>query len=149
MKKEKILIVGADSVGANFAQSAEINLAIHRAAKEELGPGIIVLGEKGEKGAKLSFPLHTTEINGIRYIKKEVDRAAGRRGHLAALLSNAIPYVNPYSLNEPPVGRKRPEVDLEKEFELIGQKKSTLSRSDRDWVVEQFNKIYIPFYDAT
>ena len=86
----------------------------------------------------------TLLINGIRYKKKEINKPEGRRGLLTALMTNAMAYVNPYSLNDPPVERKRPTVNIEKEFELIGQKKSTLSRSDRDWVVHQFNKIYIP-----
>lgn len=38
--------------------------------------------------------------------------------------------------------RQRPSVDLVEEFRLIQQKKSKLNRSDRDWVVSQFNKLY-------
>lgn len=36
--------------------------------------------------------------------------------------------------------RSRPSVDIAQEFELIQQKKSKLSRSDREWVVYQFHK---------
>jgi hypothetical protein len=39
--------------------------------------------------------------------------------------------------------RKRPNVVLEKEYELIQQKKSKLSRNDRDWVIYQFERKYI------
>jgi hypothetical protein len=38
--------------------------------------------------------------------------------------------------------RQRPSVDLVEEFKLIQQKKSKLNRSDRDWVVSQFKKLY-------
>ena len=37
---------------------------------------------------------------------------------------------------------KRPDVDIVSEFELIQQKKSQLSKSQRDWVVSEFNKLY-------
>lgn len=38
--------------------------------------------------------------------------------------------------------RQRPSVDLVQEFELIQKKQSKLSRSDRNWVVKEFNKRY-------
>jgi len=38
--------------------------------------------------------------------------------------------------------RKRPNVVLEKEYELIQQKKSKLSRNDRDYVIYQFERQY-------
>jgi hypothetical protein len=38
--------------------------------------------------------------------------------------------------------KKRPDVDIVEEFKLIQQKKSNLSRSDRSWVVREFNKNY-------
>jgi len=38
--------------------------------------------------------------------------------------------------------RPRPRVCIEDEFRLIQQKKSKLCRSDRDWVVGQFFKMY-------
>ena len=80
------------------------------------------------------------EINGIRYA--EIEKQPKPKGTpyvnkmimLAAMLSSTI---------ENEAGgtpRKRPSVDLIKEFELIQQKKSKLSRNDRDWVVFQFNK---------
>ena len=36
--------------------------------------------------------------------------------------------------------RQRPSVNIIEEFRLIQQKKSKLSRSDRDWVIRQFNR---------
>jgi hypothetical protein len=38
--------------------------------------------------------------------------------------------------------RKRPDVNIVSEFELISQKKSLLCRSDRDYVVRAFNNIF-------
>ena len=38
--------------------------------------------------------------------------------------------------------RQRPSVNLIEEFRLIQQKKSKLSRSDRDWVERMFHKNY-------
>jgi hypothetical protein len=38
--------------------------------------------------------------------------------------------------------RKRPNVDIVKEFELIQNKQSALCKSDRDWVVAVFNQQY-------
>jgi len=36
--------------------------------------------------------------------------------------------------------RQRPSVNIVEEFRLIQQKKSKLNRSDRDWVIYQFNR---------
>lgn len=38
--------------------------------------------------------------------------------------------------------RKRPDVNIVSEFELISQKRSLLGRSDRDYVVRAFNNIF-------
>ena len=38
--------------------------------------------------------------------------------------------------------RETPKVDLVDEFRLIEEKKSNLSRKDRDWVVSQFKRNY-------
>jgi len=38
--------------------------------------------------------------------------------------------------------RMGPNVDIITEFELIQLKKSKLSKSNRDWVVQEFNKHY-------
>ena len=36
----------------------------------------------------------------------------------------------------------RPNVNIITEFELIQKKQSKLSKSNRDWVIRQFNKYY-------
>lgn len=42
-----------------------------------------------------------------------------------------------------------PNVNIITEFELIQQKKSNLSKSQRDWVVSQFNKRFELIQQAT
>jgi hypothetical protein len=39
--------------------------------------------------------------------------------------------------------KERPLVNLIEEYELILQKKSKLSRNNRDWVVKEFNKNFV------
>jgi hypothetical protein len=39
--------------------------------------------------------------------------------------------------------RQRPEVNIIEEYELVQQKKSRLSKNDRDWVESQFHKHFI------
>lgn len=41
-----------------------------------------------------------------------------------------------------PYGRPAPQVNLIEEYTLILQKKSKLSKRDRDWVVNQFNRTF-------
>lgn len=38
--------------------------------------------------------------------------------------------------------RERPSVNLIEEFKLIQQKKSKLNRSDMEWVISKFKKLY-------
>lgn len=44
---------------------------------------------------------------------------------------------------------ERPKVDIVKEYELILDKKSKLSKSQRDWVEWQFNKNFIEVTQTT
>jgi ABC-type branched-subunit amino acid transport system substrate-binding protein len=77
------------------------------------------------------------EINGTQYeqINRQSKSAYSKFGTMTALLVSLMPTsihgVNSYS-------RKRPNVDIVEEYKLILQKKSTLSKSDRDWVVGTF-----------
>ena len=49
-----------------------------------------------------------------------------------------------FSAMDPSMPRPKeyPQVDILDEFELIQKKQSKLSKSNREWVVKQFNKMY-------
>lgn len=55
-------------------------------------------------------------------------------------MASAFEYVSPYST--PKNSEKQLDIDIIKEYGLIQQKKSNLTRSQRDWVVYRFNKLY-------
>ena len=69
------------------------------------------------------------EINGVVY--KEVDKKVGFSD--IELLSISEYY------NQP---KEYPNIDIVKEFELITNKKSKLSKSVRDYVIKKFNQKY-------
>lgn len=82
------------------------------------------------------------EINGVKYRQKEQPKRKPIGKTMAAMLSlaNAYEYMNPYS--RPQKSEKQLDIDIVKEYGLIQQKKSNLSRSQRDWVVYRFNMLY-------
>ena len=82
------------------------------------------------------------EINGITYRQKEQPKRKPISKTMAAMLmmANAYEYMNPYS--RPQKSEKQLDIDIVKEYGLIQQKKSNLSRSQRDWVVWQFEKTF-------
>lgn len=76
------------------------------------------------------------EINGVKYIRRvqppnKVSRAMSRVMMATMMLSGEMGFGGGYE-------RKRPNVDIVKEYELIQQKKSNLSRNDREWVCSVF-----------
>lgn len=87
---------------------------------------LIVLGEK-----YIAKPKSQSKSQSKSILPKLIQMAAG--------LASIYPIHNPY-YNKP---RKRPAVNLIEEYELIQQKKSKLSKSDRDWVEDQFHKNFI------
>lgn len=84
----------------------------------------------------------TIEINGITYQQKEQLKRKPISKTMAAILmmANAYEYINPYST--PNNQEKQLDIDIVKEYGLIQQKKSNLSRSQREWVVWQFEKTF-------
>lgn len=80
------------------------------------------------------------DINGVIYRKVEIKQpvmapAIGRIMMMAAM------YGGMYGmLGSKP--KSRPTVNLVEEYKLIQQKKSELSRNDRDWVIGLFNREY-------
>lgn len=80
------------------------------------------------------------EINGIKYQQreqKENTRATSRM--LTALLGMAMMF----SPNSGGGKASMPQVDIVEEFKLIQEKKSKLSRAQRDWVCSQFNRMFV------
>lgn len=90
------------------------------------------------------------EINGIKYTEREIPSPKKRSS--SAINELLMMYGLAYQLmsiggNSGSKTSKMPgecSVDIVKEFALIQQKKSTLSRSQRDYVVFRFNKTFIP-----
>ena len=83
------------------------------------------------------------EINGIKYKKNEPKQkqssyASRRMLAMAAIAATCDPYGGYGST----YSRPRPVVDIVKEYELIQNKQSKLSKSDRDWVVRVFEANY-------
>lgn len=82
------------------------------------------------------------EIKGILYEeipkppKKQMSKASLELMLIAGMYS--LPFTT--SSNSRP--KEKLNIDIVKEFELIQDKKSNLSRSQREWVVFQFNKKY-------
>jgi hypothetical protein len=108
-----------------------------------MGKKVIVAGASAElakarmKAAKVEIVSspedNTVLIAGKRYRVKENPAEKIRRA--AYVQSMLDTYGSGYK-------RKRPDVNIVSEFELISQKKSLLGRSDRDYVVRAFNNIF-------
>lgn len=79
------------------------------------------------------------EINGIKYQKIEKQKAKNSKT-MSKLLMMAAMFGGLDGVGGKP--RQRPNVILEEEYGLIQEKKSKLSRNDRDWVVYQFERQY-------
>lgn len=80
-------------------------------------------------------------INGVGYRTKERESSRGSRVlSKFALMAMAFSEMDPFT----PRAKKHdtPKVDIVKEYGLIQQKKSHLSKSERDWVVHMFNQNY-------
>lgn len=83
---------------------------------------------------------NTVEIEGIHYELREPKQVKLSSGlTMILMMSMLIPSVSGIiSKNEP----ERPRVNIVEEYKLILQKKSKLSRRQRDWVEYQFKKQY-------
>jgi len=84
------------------------------------------------------------EIKGIKY--EEIPQHQPMRMSKTAmeLIAMASMFYTPYmgygNGNSQP--KEKLKIDIVKEFELIQDKKSNLSRSEREWVVKIFNQKY-------
>lgn len=87
------------------------------------------------------------EINGKKYRKREQKTSKGSRALFNVM---AMTMAMTGGVGMPGLGseRKRPNVDIIQEFELIQNKESNLSRNDRDWVCNQFKYLYEEIKDT-
>lgn len=117
-KKRKIAIIGAGMIGMDGFYDAVKLKDCHKSE-------VILVENKADA--------YTIEVNGVKYkrIEKEVSKKSGKFGAIAAM-TMALGGIGINGVNNEP--RKRPHVDIIKEYGLIELKQSNLSRSDREWV---------------
>ena len=82
------------------------------------------------------------EIDGLKYRQKEQNKEQSFRKSKMATMIMGMAMM--FTAQENIGGSKRqietPKVNIVDEFKLIKEKKSKLSRKDRDWVIFQFNR---------
>jgi len=82
------------------------------------------------------------EINGVKYIQNEKVKGTSSRRNLSPelfgmmMIGQLMGGGYGYETKREP---KRPAVNIIEEYKLIQQKKSGLSKSQRDWVCRQFH----------
>ena len=82
------------------------------------------------------------EVNGVQYSQNEQpERKRGMSSKMMAILAMEMA-MGAYMGMGGGYTRKRPNVDIVEEYGLIQQKKSKLSKNDRDWVVYTFERNY-------
>mgnify|MGYP007059442442 CR=1 FL=1 len=74
------------------------------------------------------------EIEGIKYRMRN-PQPHSYNSTIAKLMMMATYFGG---MGKPP--KKRPEIDIIEEFRLIQKKESKLSRNDRDWVLNEFER---------
>ncbi len=116
---KKIMLIGVDS---------PLTDAIRKQI-EDVGREIVIVPSKPER---------SITINGKSYIEKE---EAKHNSTNSRYLMESLAIAMCHSVSAQMDSRKGPppNVNIVTEFELIQQKKSNLSKSQRDWVVKQFN----------
>jgi hypothetical protein len=78
------------------------------------------------------------EINGKKYIEIERPQEKKYSKSFSKLYMMAMIFGGMCGNSGNTINKETPKVDIIKEFELIQQKKSKLSKSNRDWVENQF-----------
>lgn len=116
--KNKILLMGAEHHLAEsvISQLSELNKEV-----------VIVIQPEPERGIT---------INGKTYIEKEPTK----KSHAIGALAMAVAMYMPTTFARYGSKMSNLKVDIVHEFSLIQEKKSNLSKSQRDWVVNQFNR---------
>ena len=82
------------------------------------------------------------DINGVKYARNEPEPQRHRYRMMASMMAMTAMYGGMDMMGGGRKERKRPAVDLAKEYALIQLKQSNLSRSDREWVVSAFESNY-------
>ncbi len=118
--KLKTLLIEAD----DFHAPVRLKDHHHKA------PQIIVIDDE----------LPVIEINGVKYQERPQPKPRGRFSKLE-MMATMFSGISMYGSSQS-VPRRRPQVNIVAEFTLIQEKKSTLSRNDRDWVCGQFKSQY-------
>lgn len=81
-------------------------------------------------------------IDGVKYVRREQERPRSRSGSRMLTTMMAMATMMGGDIGMSSSKKERPTVNLPEEYALIQAKKSHLSKSDRDWVVRQFEKNY-------
>ena len=82
------------------------------------------------------------EINGLKYQQIEQNSTSTKKysKSFTMLYGMAMMFGGQGMFGSSKPQRQTPKVNLVEEFRLIQEKKSKLSRKDREWVVFQFNR---------
>lgn len=82
------------------------------------------------------------EIDGLKYRQIEQNNAQTlRKSKMATMIMGmAMMFTAQGNIGSSRRQRETPKVNIVEEFKLIHEKKSKLSRKDRDWVVAQFHR---------
>ena len=83
------------------------------------------------------------EINGKKYLQKELPERTKVRGGQFMALAAAMGMMSGIIYKNSKAQKEIPKVNIPEEYGLIQQKKSKLSRQQRDWVVFQFEKNFV------
>lgn len=86
--------------------------------------------------------VNIVEVNGVQYSQNEQpERKRGVSSKMMTILAMGMAMGGDMGMGGG-YTRKRPKVDIVEEYGLIQQKKSKLSKNDRDWVVYTFEQNY-------
>lgn len=121
--------------------------------KKELSDKVIIVGagkvEKSTLNKDVGLIINDNkseliEVNGKFYLPVQIESDMdSSRGRMGKVMSAMAPYMLAMEANNNNgYKRQRPPVNIIEEFKLIQEKKSTLCRSDRDWVIKMFNTMY-------
>jgi len=132
--ENKIGIIGMDGTGK----------AVGEALKNR-GVDVIIVDEPNSHTHLESFDLNGVEYAPIKTEQKKHKHVSSKLGGIMAMASMIyMPYMNDlYGYGESRYERKLPEgTDIVKEYGLIQNKQSKLSKWERDMVVRIFEKNY-------